>query len=213
MASIEAITPLALGLAKSGNGRVIRIESPGYHPVEIRMAKKTSGGPVLGNLLFGLLPGLRARHRFIRWPMTRDSSVPGSWPGRPSVRSLSAADAASGAASEFAPQEIDRDAEESRWSAPGRDVPRLHRTISGTSNGSGCARTRSSREPEECRWRESNPHSSCPERDFESRASASSATPAQPDNYRGKEGHYSRTGTRIGDTYRERYMSPISFML
>ncbi len=37
----------------------------------------------------------------------------------------------------------------------------------------------------QCRWRESNPHSSCPERDFESRASASSATPAQPAKYKG----------------------------
>ena len=33
---------------------------------------------------------------------------------------------------------------------------------------------------EQCRWRESNPHSSRPERDFESRASANSATPARP---------------------------------
>ena len=31
-----------------------------------------------------------------------------------------------------------------------------------------------------CRWRESNPHPSCPGRDFESRASANSATPARP---------------------------------
>jgi tRNA (guanosine-2'-O-)-methyltransferase len=45
-----------------------------------------------------------------------------------------------------------------------------------------------------CRWRESNPHSSCPERDFESRASASSATPARPVNYKGKRRHFQETG-------------------
>ena len=50
-------TPLILDLAKKARGRVIRIEAPGYQPVEIRLAKKESVGPIFGNLLLGLLPG------------------------------------------------------------------------------------------------------------------------------------------------------------
>jgi hypothetical protein len=55
---LQGVTPLELKLSKSGRGRVIRIEFPGYNPVEIRLAKKTSGALFLSNILLGLIPAV-----------------------------------------------------------------------------------------------------------------------------------------------------------
>lgn len=60
----HGVTPLGLYLGRREKGPVIRIESPGYDPVEIRVGKKVSGLPLLGNVAFGVAPGLlpAARH-------------------------------------------------------------------------------------------------------------------------------------------------------
>mgnify|MGYP001123551211 CR=1 FL=1 len=51
-------TPLELRLARKGKDQVIRIESPGYDPVEIRPRRKLAGHFVLGNALVGVAVGL-----------------------------------------------------------------------------------------------------------------------------------------------------------
>jgi hypothetical protein len=54
----QGVTPREIRLGRKQKGQVIRIESPGYNPVEIRPEKKLSGGVVLSNFLLGLMPGL-----------------------------------------------------------------------------------------------------------------------------------------------------------
>ena len=54
----QGVTPLELDLARKGKGQVIRIESPGYNPVEIRLKRELSSNFVLGNLFLGVAPGL-----------------------------------------------------------------------------------------------------------------------------------------------------------
>ena len=54
----QGVTPLEIQLAKKKKDQVIRIESPGYNPVEIRPQRKMSVGPVIGNFFLGLIPGL-----------------------------------------------------------------------------------------------------------------------------------------------------------
>jgi PEGA domain len=99
-------TPLILDLAKKARGRVIRIEVPGYQPLEIRLAKKASGGPFFANLLLGLLPGCVPATAY---SLAHDGK--GFFP----VWLLSAAafggvftavDLASGAVGEFVPKEV-----------------------------------------------------------------------------------------------------------
>lgn len=51
------VTPLEVLLVRKNKGQVIRIESPGYHPVEIRMQRKRSAGPIIGNFFLGVIPG------------------------------------------------------------------------------------------------------------------------------------------------------------
>jgi hypothetical protein len=50
----QGVTPLEISLARKAKGQVIRIESPGYDPVEIRPKWKMSGGPIIGNFLLGV---------------------------------------------------------------------------------------------------------------------------------------------------------------
>jgi hypothetical protein len=52
----QGVTPLSLRLVRKGKNQVIRIECPGYDPVEIRLIRKPSGAPFFGNLLLGLIP-------------------------------------------------------------------------------------------------------------------------------------------------------------
>ena len=53
----QGVTPLELRLARKQKGQVIRIESPGYIPVEIRPERKLSKGILFGNFLLGLIAG------------------------------------------------------------------------------------------------------------------------------------------------------------
>lgn len=46
-------TPVTIWLARKDKGHVIRIECPGYNPVEIRPERVPSGRTYLGNLLLG----------------------------------------------------------------------------------------------------------------------------------------------------------------
>lgn len=54
----QGVTPVELKLHRKLKGQTIRIESPGYNPVEIRLVRRISAGPFLGNLLLGLIPGI-----------------------------------------------------------------------------------------------------------------------------------------------------------
>jgi len=54
----QGATPLTLWLHRRQGHQVIRIESPGYRPVEIRPRRTPSGAAFVGNLLFGLLPAI-----------------------------------------------------------------------------------------------------------------------------------------------------------
>ncbi|NTV80892.1 MAG: PEGA domain-containing protein [Candidatus Aminicenantes bacterium] len=54
----RGVTPLTITLATRQKNQVIRIESPGYDPVEIRPRRKLSGETLVGSLLLGLAPGL-----------------------------------------------------------------------------------------------------------------------------------------------------------
>jgi len=53
----QGVTPLEVRLARKRKGQLIRIESPGYNSIEIRLMRRVSGLPFLGNLLLGLIPG------------------------------------------------------------------------------------------------------------------------------------------------------------
>ncbi len=53
-------TPLSISVSRTIKGQVIRIESPGYNPVEIRPRRTIVGEPVLGDFLIGLVLGLGA---------------------------------------------------------------------------------------------------------------------------------------------------------
>ncbi len=53
----QGVTPLEIRLVRKKKGQVIRIESPGYNPVEIRPQRKMSVGPIISNFLLGLIPG------------------------------------------------------------------------------------------------------------------------------------------------------------
>jgi hypothetical protein len=54
----RGVTPLALRPARKEKGPIIRIECPGYDPIEIRLIRKTSGAPFFGNLFLGLIPAI-----------------------------------------------------------------------------------------------------------------------------------------------------------
>ena len=54
----EGVTPLGLYLSRKHKAPVIRIESPGYDLVEIRVGRKTSGFPVFGNIMLGVAPAI-----------------------------------------------------------------------------------------------------------------------------------------------------------
>jgi hypothetical protein len=54
--SEKGVTPLEVKLVRKKKDQVIRIESPGYNPVEIRLQSKMSGGVYIGNFLLGLIP-------------------------------------------------------------------------------------------------------------------------------------------------------------
>ena len=67
----QGVTPLELQLARNKKGQVIRIESPGYNPVEIRLTRRLSGSAILGNFLLGLIPGVVPG---MLWGMAHDES-------------------------------------------------------------------------------------------------------------------------------------------
>ena len=54
----KGVTPLMIKLDRMLKGPVIRIESPGYNPVEIRVRRKISGETIPGSFLLGLAPGI-----------------------------------------------------------------------------------------------------------------------------------------------------------
>jgi hypothetical protein len=54
----HGVTPLSLSLVRNARNTVIRIESPGYDPIEIRIRRQPAGAPFFGNLLLGLMPAI-----------------------------------------------------------------------------------------------------------------------------------------------------------
>ncbi len=57
-------TPLGLFLARKHRAPVIRIESPGYDPVEIRVGRRTLGSAIVGNILWGIVPAVYPAARY-----------------------------------------------------------------------------------------------------------------------------------------------------
>jgi PEGA domain len=54
----QGVTPLEIRLARKVKDQVIRIESLGYDPVEIRPQRKKAAVPIVGNLLIGVALGI-----------------------------------------------------------------------------------------------------------------------------------------------------------
>ncbi len=54
----QGVTPLVLKLDRILKGPIIRIEAPGYNPVEIRPRRRISADSILGSFLLGLVPGI-----------------------------------------------------------------------------------------------------------------------------------------------------------
>ena len=53
----QGTTPVEVRLARKDKGQIIRIESPGYNPVEIRVRRRFSGIHVLADVLLGTVLG------------------------------------------------------------------------------------------------------------------------------------------------------------
>jgi hypothetical protein len=71
----RGVTPLEIGLVRKQKGQVIRIESPGYNPFEIRPQRMKSGGPKIGNILLGSIPAYVAA---VAWYLAHGGSIYGS---------------------------------------------------------------------------------------------------------------------------------------
>ena len=56
----QGVTPLGIRLARKQKVQVVRIESPGFNPIEIRPQKKRSGKNILGNAFLGVIVGYGA---------------------------------------------------------------------------------------------------------------------------------------------------------
>ncbi len=67
----QGVSPLEIRLARKVKGQVIRIESPGYNPAEIRLQRKMSLGPIVGNLLLAVVPGVVPA---AMWALANDAS-------------------------------------------------------------------------------------------------------------------------------------------
>jgi hypothetical protein len=70
------VTPLEIKLAREEKGQVIRIESPGFNPVEIRPKRKMSELPVIGNVLIGAVCGVTTA---IVWSHAHDEDIWGGF--------------------------------------------------------------------------------------------------------------------------------------
>jgi len=102
----RGVTPLELMLSKNREHRIIRIESLGYHPMEIRLAKKTSGASLIGNFLLGVMPGVVPA---VRYSLAHDGrGFYSIWIVTATALGLlfTVVDTASGAATSFEPKEI-----------------------------------------------------------------------------------------------------------
>jgi hypothetical protein len=56
----QGVTPLGIRLVRKQKVQVVRIESPGYNPIEIRPQKRRSGKNILGNAFLGAIVGYGA---------------------------------------------------------------------------------------------------------------------------------------------------------
>jgi len=54
----QGLTPLSIRLPRKEKGQIIRIESPGYNPVEIQARRTVSGEAIPGSVLLGFVPGI-----------------------------------------------------------------------------------------------------------------------------------------------------------
>jgi hypothetical protein len=73
----QGVAPIQVELTRKQKGQVIRIESPGYNPAEIRLQRKMSKRKLLGNVLLGLIP---AQVPTFFWAQT-NSEADGYWSG------------------------------------------------------------------------------------------------------------------------------------
>jgi hypothetical protein len=78
--AVKGVTPLEVRLVRKKKDQVIRIESPGYNPVEIRLQSKMSGGVYIGNFFLGLIPGTAVAYAIATAGMAADDEI-GDVPG------------------------------------------------------------------------------------------------------------------------------------
>jgi hypothetical protein len=67
----QGITPVEIELRRGLKSHVIRIEYDGYDPVELRSKRKLSPGPVIGNIMLGVIP---AFFPAMAWKVANDES-------------------------------------------------------------------------------------------------------------------------------------------
>jgi len=53
----QGVTPLEISLDRKKKGQVVRIESPGYNPLDIKLARRFSAEPAVGNVVMGAITG------------------------------------------------------------------------------------------------------------------------------------------------------------
>jgi hypothetical protein len=53
----RGVTPLELRLARKAKDQIIRIESPGYNPLEIRIKRRLPVPAIMGDIIVGAVPG------------------------------------------------------------------------------------------------------------------------------------------------------------
>ena len=56
----QGVTPLVISVARKVKDQVLRIESPGYNPLEIRVKRRVSAGKLIMDVVLGAASGLGA---------------------------------------------------------------------------------------------------------------------------------------------------------
>lgn len=106
-------TPLEIRLPRRFKKQVILIESPGYNPVEIRPRRKALAGPLLGDFLLGIIPGVVPAGAYLATHEESSSSsglaFVGFWALGAAVCGgiIAAIDLGSGNGYDFKPKELD----------------------------------------------------------------------------------------------------------
>lgn len=107
----QGMTPMELKLARKEKKQVIRIECPGYNPVEIRAKREMSSGPILANGLLGVALAIPLAFSEYMRNDEKYNSPWGLWAlySAPIAVALTIGDRVSGAGYSFSPRELNVD--------------------------------------------------------------------------------------------------------